>query len=846
MNNLEFKKVLPYLGIVLFFMAISLAFFYPQLQGKQLATHDQKQWKGGAKELNDKFHSKDEVGLWSNSMFGGMPAYFVVLRSPNNFVAKYVRPLTTLGLERPALYIFWSLISFFILMMVLKVDIPIGLLGSIGYSFTSYNFVILAAGHFAKVMALGYLPGILAGAILIRRKKYLLGGTITALFMSFEMISNHPQMTYYFFVFFIAVYFLLEFVSDLRNKEFKSYIISASIFGVAIIFGILPSASQLLTTQEYTANSTRGKSELTITDSADKTTGLDRSYITTWSNGVAETWSLLIPHAKGAGSGKLSDQKAAMSSVDRKFKKQLEGFDAYWGDQPFIGGPMYAGAIIIFLFVLGLFIVDGMLKWSLVIATVITTMLSWGKNFEGLTNFFIDYFPMYNKFRAVVSIEIVSLFAIPVLAALALKKVYGDKEFLSNPLVLFGSKTKFTNETAILFSFALTGGLSLLFWLMPDVFFEFFKEGEYDNYVSSLQKNGWQIAQIDDLLSNVETARISIFKSDALRTFGFILLATGLMMGYVKNKISSNTSLYIIAALVLVDMWGVNTRYMDVEKGFEAKKNVTDPFKMSPVNQAILADKSPDYRVLNIAASTFNETETSYFHHSIGGYNGAKMKKYQEVVERYLSQEIQLFMNGLRGAKTMADLTPVFGRIPILNMLNTKYIIFDPNSAPITNPAAQGGAWFVTQIKWVETADAEMEALGQTNLTTTAVIRKDQKMNIGQVGNGSGTIELISYDMDKMEYHSSSTSDQVAVLSEIWYPVGWSASIDGKEIPISRANYLIRTINVPAGDHSIKLHFSPSSYYIGENIALAGSSIIILLLIGALGLGVKKNFLKKD
>ena len=393
MENFNFKKVLPYLGVLLFFITISLGYFYPQMQGKQLATHDQKQWKGGAKELEDTYHETDEIRLWSNSMFGGMPAYFVSMHYKTNLVGKYIRPLTTLGIERPAVYIIWSLVSFFILMMVLKVDIPIGVMGSIGYAFTSYNFVILAAGHFAKVIALGYLPGILAGAILIRERKYVLGLAVTALFMSFEMMANHPQMTYYFFVFFVVAYFFLEFWADLKTKNFKTYLISACFFGLAVIIGVMPSASQLLTTKEYSNYSTRGKSELTLNKSDDKTSGLDRSYITNWSGGIAETWSLLIPHAKGPGSSRISEYKSALKKVDKQYRQNVGGIDAYWGDQPFVGGPMYAGAIIMFLFVLGLLLVEGPLKWALVFATVITTMLSWGKNFPGLTNFFIDYFP---------------------------------------------------------------------------------------------------------------------------------------------------------------------------------------------------------------------------------------------------------------------------------------------------------------------------------------------------------------------------------------------------------------------------------------------------------------------
>ena len=839
--KISVKKSLPYIGVILFFITISLGYFYPQMQGKQLATHDQKQWKGGAKELNDVYSNEGRIGLWSNSMFGGMPAYFVSMHYSTNLISKYVMPLTRLGIERPALYLIWSLISFFILMMVLKVDIPIGVLGAVGYTFTSYNFVILAAGHFAKVMALGYFPGILAGAILIRQKKYLIGFTVTSLFMSFEMSANHPQMTYYFFVFFIVAYFFLEFISDLKKGNFKNYLKSSVLFGIAVILGVLPSASQLFTTQEYASQSIRGNSELTVEGNIDKTEGLDRSYITNWSGGIAETWSLLIPHAKGPGSSTLASHKVAVNAVDKQFRKPLESVDAYWGDQPFIGGPMYAGAIIVFLCVLALFIVDGMLKWALVFAAVFTTMLSWGKNFSGLTNFFIDYFPMYNKFRAVVSIETVALFAIPLLAALALKKIYEDKSFLDQPMNLFGKTLKLTNDKAIYIAFALTGGLSLLFWMMPTTFFEFFKTGEYDNYLMQLKSAGWPNNQIDGLLTNIEAARVALFKADALRSFGFILLAAAMVLTYAKGKMKGATTLYVLIGLVLIDMWGVNTRYMDVKKGFERKRDVEVPFTMSAADKSILADKSLSKRVLNVSVSTFNETGTSYFHHSIGGYNGAKMKTYQEVIERYISGEIQLFRGGLQGAKSINDILPMMSQMPVLNMLNTKYIIYDPNSPAIMNPNAFGGAWFVNNIKWVETANQEMASLGQVDLKTTAVIRQTQKELMGAVGNGTGTITLVESDLDRLVYKSNSSSNQIAVLSEIYYPVGWIAKIDGNEVPIGRANYLLRTINVPAGQHDIEFVFAPSSYYVGEKIAFVSSLLMILLILGSVYYSIKKK-----
>lgn len=843
MNNIDYKKIVPYIVTILLFIGISLAYFYPQLQGLELATHDQKQWKGGAQEINKVFLENDRIALWSDSMFGGMPAYFVGMFYTHNYIARYISPMITLGLDRPAVYIFWSLVSFFLLTQVLNIKIPIGISGSIGYAFTSYNFVVLAAGHFAKVMALGFMPGILAGALLIRDKKYLLGVSVTALFMSLEMMVNHPQMTYYFFVFFIVIYFILAFFEDLKKGNFKGYITAAVCFGIAVIIGVLPSAAQILTTQEYAPYSIRGKSELTTgLDSSDKTEGLDRSYITNWSGGVSETWALLIPHAKGPGSGPLATHKIALEAVDRQFKKPMESIDSYWGDQPFIGGPMYAGAIMVFLAVLAILTVSGTLKWALVIGSVISLLLSWGKNFPSLTNVFIDYFPLYNKFRAVVSIEIVALFAIPVLAVLVLKNIFQDTDFLSKPLVIFGKKTSWNNRMAIYIAYGLTGGLSFVFWLMPTVFFDFFKSGEELNYVNSLKSSGWQISQIYDLIDNIEAARVALFRSDALRSFIFITLAGSMLFAYVKNKMKATTVLYIIAALVLIDMWGVNTRYMDVKKSFDRKRDVQVPFTKSVADQSILDDTSPDKRVLNISTSTFNETGTSYFHHSIGGYNGAKMKKYQELIERYISSEIQLFRGSMQQVKTDDDLAAIFAQTPILNMLNTKYVIYNPKAPALLNPKAQGGAWFVDDIKWVETADQEIDALSEIDLRTTAVIRNDQREIISNVGDRNGFIRLKNNDLDRLVYVSESETDQVAILSEIWYPKGWIAKIDGIEVPIGRANYLLRSLSIPAGSHEIELVFAPRSYFIGEQIALVGSIILFALLLGSIYVGlIRKN-----
>lgn len=842
MKDLNIKQLYPYLGVVIFFIALSLGYFYPQIQGKVLSSHDNQQWKGGAKEIIDFREATGEEPLWSNSMFGGMPAYYVSVQYPSNKIHTAVTPILSAGLTRPALYVFWSLVGFFILMITLKVPWPVAIIGSIGFAFGSYNFVIIAAGHYAKVVAIAFLPGILAGLVLLRQKKYLMGMAVATLFVSLEIGARHPQMTYYFFVFFLAVYFIIAFVQDLRERRLKDFLISSALFGTAVVVGVLPNASQLMVTQEYVPYSTRGKSELTITDQKDQTGGLDKSYITAWSNGIGETWSLLIPNVKGGASGRISENKTAMKAVDRKFRTTMDGVDAYWGDQPMTSGPMYAGAIIMFLFVLGLFLVEGPLKWTVLISSVFVTLLSWGSNFMGLTEFFIDHFPYYNKFRAVASIEIVALFAIPLLAGLALKKVWDTPEVWNEPLKLFGKQTKYKKSMALFVSFALSGGLALLFWLMPDAFFDFFKSGEAERYRSTLAQNNWSQVDVQDLLDNIEAARKAVFKMDAIRTAAYVLFAFGLLLLTWRKKVSVQTAVFGIAALVLIDMAVINLRYLN-EDNFDTARKVDAPFPKMPANEAILADQTPGYRVLNLAASTFNETGTSYYHHSIGGYNGAKMKKYQELIDFYIADEMQTFMGGLRNAQSFADIQPQLLNWNVLNALNTKYIIYSPDQNPIVNNFTFGPAWFVDRVEWVSTADDEMSKLGEVRLSETAVIREDQRalMSSEASPDSLANIQLVEYQPNRLIYKSRSSKPGVVTFSEIWYPKGWKAYIDGEETPIARANYTFRALSVPAGDHEIIFEFKPQTYYTGETVSLMGSILVILIFLGGIGWTIRNK-----
>lgn len=843
-----FKKALPYIGVVAFFAAISLMFFHPQLKGEKLATHDQKQWKGGAQENKEIKEETGEFPLWSNSMFAGMPAYYVYFPQPDNLINTYIKPIFTLGLERPALYIVWALLSFFFLAYVLKIPWPIAVMGSIGYAFSTYTFIVLEAGHFAKVVALGFLPALFAGALLIKQKKYLMGFTVTGLLMSFEITANHPQMTYYFFIFFLAIYFLLELIEQVKKKETKAFFVWAGLFAGAVVLGVLPSSTQLLTTQEYTPYSTRGQSELTAkADQADQTTGLDRSYINMWSNGIDETWQLLIPNAKGGASGAISNNKKALEAVNPRFRQNMSGVDSYWGDQPFVGGPMYAGAVIMLLFVLGLFVLDGTLKNAIIISSVFTVVLSWGGNFSGFTDLFVDYFPMYNKFRAVASIQTVALFAIPLLATLALYKLITEKELLKQPLVIFGKKTKYTNAMALYASFILTGGIAAIFGIAPDVFFDFYKSGELQNLTSQLKSAGFNAAQTDGFLEAVETARRTLFTADAWRTFGLTAVALLILVVFSRGSIKGNMAAISMAVLVLLDMWSVNQRYVDVEAAFEPAKKVDVPFVASAADLEIQKDPT-HFRVLNVSVSTFNETGTSFFHNSMGGYSGAKLKKYQELVDNYIGNEIGQIKQGMQQVQSFEDVGNLLRDKQVLNMFNTKYIIYNPGAQPLMNQQAFGNAWFAKNIAWVESADDEMAGLGKNDLRTTAVVRRDQEAVLGGESSysGEGTITLAQYGVDEMVYSSNSSEDQLAVFSEVWYPEGWTAYIDGEVAEIARVNYTLRGLKVPAGQHEIVFEFAPSSYATGVGLAYAGSAVLLLLILGTVFMEYKNAQSSKE
>ena len=779
----KLKKLSPHLIVLLLFMSISFVYFSPLLEGKMLDMHDIKQWQGMSKEVVD-FHEKTgENALWTNSMFSGMPAYQIATWSDANLI-QYVVKVITLGMPRPASLLFLYLLGFYILLLSLKVDYRLAAVGAIAFAFSSYFFIIIQAGHMTKAHAIAYVPMVVAAVLYTYRGKMLLGGVLTALTVALEIYANHLQITYY-LALMLLIIGLVQFVKDLKAKNLVDFAKRTGVLLVAALLASGTAFTNLATTMEYGKDSTRGKSELT-TNLDNKTTGLDKDYATQWSYGIAETFTLLIPNFHGGASqGELTTESETYQAIKSapNAKQLIKQLPLYWGDQPGVGGPTYAGAIVIFLFVLGLFFVKSEMRIWLVMATIMSIMLAWGKNFMGLTELFLDYFPGYNKFRAVSMILVIAEFTIPLLGFVALNK------FLSS------DKLENEKEKSLKLAFYFVGGITLLFALIPSLFFDFV--GGQD---ASLEKNGWPI---DALQSD----RAGLLSADAWRSFIFIVLTFVTLWLFLKNQLQSKYVIFIVGVLVLADMWTVNKRYLNNDN-FASKRKVEKPYQTSQADQQILNDKDPNFRVFNQSVSTFNDASTSYFHKSIGGYHGAKLKRYQELIENHISK----------------------GNMAVFNMLNTKYFISQQGQVQ-QNLGAMGNAWFVNEISIVPNADAEIAALNGFNPDSTAIVDvRFSEQIIDNLDNSNTAITLEEYKPNFLKYTSSSTKDGIAIFSEIYYDKGWNAYIDGKLKPHFRANYVLRGMQIPAGNHLVEFKFEPSTYKTGETVALVSSAILLLLL----------------
>lgn len=816
MTKLNFKTILPYLACLLVFAAISIAYFTPELlEGKVLFQGDTQQGIAVGQEAKIYKEATGEQTRWTNSLFSGMPTYQT---SPSYGVKPMVDLITgiyRLYLPSPAGLIFIMMLGFFILMLTLRVRKDLAVVGAIMYAFSSYFFIIIEAGHIWKFVTLAYIPPTIAGILLTYRGKYLAGAAMTALFAALQISSNHVQMTYY-FLFVILALVIGIFIEKMKNKQLPDFFKASGILVVAGALAVGVNISNLYHTYEYSKQTMRGGNELTTrTDgqSVAKNDGLEKEYITQWSYGKGETFSLLVPNVKGGATGALAQNKDAMKVAQPQYREYFGQFNQYWGDQPFTSGPVYVGAFVIFLFILSLFIVKGWIKWSLLAVTVLTIALAWGKNFMVLTDLFIDYIPMYNKFRAVSSLLVVAEFCIPVLAVLALKKVIEEPEILK------------THARDFYISLGLTAGVSVLFALFPTTFFSFMSEQEAAAYLPQAQ----QQPQLMDLLNNLMQGREAIFTADAWRSAIIILVGAAVLYLYSIRKIKAGVMVFLIGALTLGDMWSVDKRYLNASN-FVPKRQLSNPFPMTEADKEILKDSDIHYRVLNLTTSTFNDAVTSYYHKSIGGYHAAKLQRYQDIIDRQLS-----------------------GRInpQVVNMLNGKYyIVQGENGQPKAqlNPDALGNAWFVDKIDWVDSADEEMAELNTVNPAHTAIIdRRFEKqlaaLNL-QAPDSTATAELIKYTPNELTYRVTNAKEGLLVFSEVYYP-GWSATIDGKKAELVRADYILRALAVPAGTHEIVMTFRPASIRVTDMISYLSIGLIIFGGVLAIAINITGFSLKK-
>ena len=824
----NWKQWLPDVLVVLMFVGISFAYFFPaDIEGRVLYRHDSSAGRGAGQEASEYQQRTGERTRWTNALFGGMPTYQMAPSyNSTNLLAK-VETAYHLGLPENVWYVFVYLLGFYILLRAFDFRQYLAALGSVIWAFSSYFFIIIAAGHIWKVMALAYLPPMIAGVVLAYRGKYLWGMLVTALFAALEIMANHVQMTYYYL--FIIVAMVIAFSIDaLLKKEYHHLMKATAACLVGAAIGVSLNLSNLYHTWLYGQESMRGKSELVKKNSANQTSsGLDRDYITQWSYGIDETWTLLVPNAKGGASVPLTQSKTAMKHADDYYMGIYQQMGQYWGNQPMTAGPVYVGAFVMMLFVLGLFIVKGPMKWALLAVTILSVLLSWGRNFMPFTDFFLDYIPMYAKFRTVASILVIAEFTIPLLAMMALKKVVDEPELIK------------TKRKWLITSFALTGGMALLFALMPTFFFP-----DYVSYNEMQALRQIPEDQLAPLLKNLTEMRVAIFTEDCWRSFYIILVGTGILLAMLYGKLKKEYAIGIILVICLVDMWTVNKRYLNDEM-FVSKTVREEPMPKTAAVDHILQDKSLDYRVLNLASSTFNENETSFYLKSIGGYHAAKLRRYQELIDAYISPE----MNGVFKAVSDAsgDMTQVNGDsiYPVLNMLNTKYFILPlqgGQTVPLANPYTYGNAWFVDQIHYVDNANQELDMLGHMALRHEAVADKKFEEQLGQSVEQDtlSRVTITAYEPNQLTYEVNSGKGGVVVFSEIYYP-GWTATVDGQEQPLGRVNYVLRALQVKPGKHKVVLSFFPKSIDRTETIAYMAYVLLLLIIVALVWTAYRKR-----
>ncbi len=823
MKNIDFKKILPHLAILVIFVLISYIYFAPVLDGKVIRQGDLTHAKGASKELIDYKAKTGLDAMWTNSMFSGMPAYQIKGGTQKN-IYYYVNNFLRFGMPYYSVAIvFIYLLGFYILLITLKLNPWLSLVGAIAFAFSTYNFIIIEAGHITKTYAIAYMPLVIAGVMMTFNKKYLIGGIFTAFALGMEIAANHIQMTYYLMLM-ILIMALVKFIYAIVEKEIKMFFIASTVLVFAVVLAFLPNITNLWTTYEYGKYTIRGATELKQ-EVKKHSGGLDPAYAYAWSYGKAETFTLLIPNFMGGASNQeLSVNSALYKEAKGKMENPreiIQNAPTYWGEMPFTSGPAYAGAIICFLFVLGLFIVKGPEKWWLLGATILSILLSWGSNLQWFSDLFFNNFPLYNKFRSVSSILVIAGLTMPLLGFLAIKEIM-KKEF---------DKVKLIKP--VLYSLAIVGGLAFMFFAIPNAFFKFTTTND-----SQYMAYGYPEWFFNALYQD----RASLLRWDSFRSLVLILLAALIIWLFLKSKIKNAILISGLAVLILFDMWGVAKRYLN-DNSFVKKNIGQNEFVKSAADEIILKDNSKEYRVLNLN-NPFNEVNTSYFHKSIGGYHGAKLKRYQELFDSCITTDINRLVGVLSNKPTDSLINIALKNCKTINMLDAKYIIYNPATPPLLNTHAYGNAWFVDGYKLVDNANSELSSVKSTSVWQTAIIDKkyeDLVKNFKYSKDSIASIKLIDYKPDYLTYQSKSNKEQLTVFSEIYYDKGWNAYIDGIKTPHFRADYVLRAMIIPAGDHKIEFKFEPNSYFMGQKIALYSSIFVVLLLLAIAGFEIYRN-----
>ena len=817
------RNIFITLGIILFFVVLSLVYYSPQLEGKTLLASDNVNFKGMAKEIGDFRNETGQEALWTNSMFGGMPAFLISVRYGGELPAKIQQAYFTI-LPRPAGYMALGFICFFAMCLLLGINRWISMAGALMYGMATYFFVLIESGHYTKVHTLMYMPLLIGGILSAYKGKPLVGALIAAVGLSWMLSANHPQMTYYAGIM-ILIIGLTYLVYAVREKTLPTFLKSTGLLLVALLLAVGTNFGRLYSVYEYGKFSTRGTSELKV-DESNQTSGLDKDYILDYSYDFGEAMTAFIPRFKGGGMSEPLGENSEVYSFFEKnqgkaaAKKVTEALPLYWGSQPISAAPFYYGAVVCFLFVFGLFVVKGKDKWWILAVFVVSFLLSLGKNFGFLSHSMIDYFPGYNKFRDVKNIVVIQHFVMALISVLGIRELYLNRQPKKELL------------KSLKYSLFILGGLAFIFVALPGLAGDFRSPTD-----ARLAQAGWP----EQLLNALRDDRRSVLRADALKALIYVCLSAGIIWLYIQQKLKAGYAVTLWVVLLLVDLWPINKKYMNNES-FVAKSKAEKPFVPSKADQEILKDTDPDFRVLNLTVSPFQDASTSYFHKSLGGYHGAKMERYQELYDHQLFPEIRRMIGGFQKPASMDS---VLNSLNVINMLNTRYLIYDPNSAPLENTYALGNAWFVNDFRVLQNANEEMDALASFDAANEAIVddRFAGQLKDVQLGTGHHSrIKLTEYQPNYLKYEANvSGGTALAVFSEIYYPKGWDAFLDGEKVDYMQANYVLRAMAVPAGEHVIEFKFEPASFFVGNKISLASSLILLLVAAGLIFVEWKKT-----